>query len=87
MAAHLLSLPPAARVNTLTMMRAMRPEPAADHEALAARLRDHGAKSDLMESRRAFAEKRPPRFRGWDDPADRARTPTLESIREQPPDA
>ena len=86
-AAHLLSLPPAARVNTLTMMRAMRPEPAAAHEALASRLRDHGAKSDLMESRRAFAEKRAPRFRGWDDPADRARTPTLESIREQSPGA
>ena len=86
MAAHLLSLPPASRVNTLAMMRAMRPELPADQEALASRLRDHGAKSDLMESRRAFAEKRAPRFRGWDDPADRGRTPTLESLRaEQAP--
>ena len=81
MAAHLLSLPPASRVNTLAMMRAMRPVPAADRQALAARLLDHGAKSDLMESRQAFAEKRAPQFRGWDDPADRGRTPTLESIR------
>ena len=72
---------PASRVNTLTMMRAMRPVPTADRRALAARLLEHGAKSDLMESRQAFAEKRPPHFRGWDDPADRGRTPTLESIR------
>jgi hypothetical protein len=32
---------------------------------------------DLMESRRAFAEKRKPNFIGWDDPDDRHRTPTL----------
>ena len=81
MAAHLLSLPPASRVNTLTMMRSMRPVPTADRRALASRLLQHGAKSDLMESRQAFAEKRAPHFRGWDDPADRGRTPTLESIR------
>lgn len=83
MAAHLLTLPPAARVNTLTMMRAMRPRVPEELEQLAARLREHGAKDDLMESRRAFAEKRPPRFKGWDDPADRARTPTLQSIRQE----
>ena len=81
MAQHLLTLPPASRVNTLTMMRAMRPDPNAERQELARRLRDHGAKSDLMESRQAFAEKRAPQFRGWDDPADRERTPTLESIR------
>jgi enoyl-CoA hydratase/carnithine racemase len=81
MAAHLMTLPPASRVNTLVMMRAMRPRVPAELEALAARLRDHGAKEDLMESRRAFAEKRTPKFKGWDDPDDRARTPTLESIR------
>ena len=81
MAAHLMTLPPASRVNTLVMMRAMRPTVPPELEALAARLRDHGAKEDLMESRRAFAEKRPPKFKGWDDPDDRARTPTLESIR------
>jgi len=80
MAEHLLTLPPASRVNTLTMMRAMRPRVSDELEELATRLRDHGAKSDLMESRQAFAEKRAPSFKGWDDPEDRARTPTLESI-------
>jgi enoyl-CoA hydratase/carnithine racemase len=83
MAEHLLTLPPAARVNTLTMMRAMRPRVPEELERLAGRLREHGAKDDLMESRRAFAEKRPPRFKGWDHPDDRARTPTLDSIREE----
>lgn len=28
---------------------------------------------------RAFAEKRPPRFKGWDHPEDRHRTPRLQS--------
>ena len=37
-----------------------------------------------MESRRAFAEKRRPQFKGWDDPADRARTPALEPVHQQP---
>ncbi len=94
MAAHLLTLPPASRVNTLVMMRAMRPRVPEELERLASRLRDHGAKEDLMESRRAFAEKRPPRFKGWNDPADRQRTPTLDTIRREtagdsgnPPDA
>jgi enoyl-CoA hydratase/carnithine racemase len=81
MAAHLLTLPPASRVNTLLMMRAMRPVVAPDLERLAARLQSHGALSDLAESRRAFAEKRAPNFKGWDDPADRHRTPTLASVR------
>jgi enoyl-CoA hydratase/carnithine racemase len=80
MAAHLLSLPPACRVNTLTMMRAMRATVPDRLEKLAALLKDHGAKSDLMESRKAFAEKRKPVFKGWDDPADRARTPRLEDV-------
>jgi hypothetical protein len=62
-------------------MRAMRPLVPEELTRLADRLKEHGAKDDLMESRRAFAEKRPPRFKGWDDPADRARTPTLESTR------
>ena len=77
MAAHLLTLtlPPASRVNTLTMMRAMRPRVPEELTRLADRLKEHGAKEDLMESRRAFAEKRPPRFKGWDHPEDRARTP------------
>jgi enoyl-CoA hydratase/carnithine racemase len=81
MAEHLMTLPPAARVNTLVMMRAMRPQVPEELQQLADRLREHGAQSDLMESRRAFAEKRKPNFVGWDDPEDRYRTPTLESIR------
>jgi hypothetical protein len=78
MAEHLMTLPPASRVNTLVMMRAMRPRVPEELQKLAGRLREHGAKSDLMESRRAFAEKRKPRFIGWDTPEDRYRTPTLE---------
>jgi enoyl-CoA hydratase/carnithine racemase len=84
MAEHLMTLPPAARVNTLVMMRAMRPHVSQELQELANRLREHGATSDLMESRRAFAEKRKPNFVGWDDPEDRYRTPTLESIRKTP---
>ena len=77
MAEHLLTLPPASRVNTVHMMRQMRPEPATEMKRLAAALHDHGAKSDLMESRAAFADKRAPNFKGWDDPQDRYRLPTL----------
>ena len=79
MAEHLLTLPPASRVNTVHMMRQMRPEPSAAQQRLAAALHEHGAKSDLMESRAAFAEKRKPNFKGWDDPDDRYRRPTLNS--------
>ncbi len=75
MAEHLLTLPPASRVNTVHMMRQMRPEPSAEMKRLAAALHDHGAKSDLMESRAAFAEKRKPMFKGWNDPADRYKLP------------
>src|SRR5262245_18647588 len=77
MAEHLLSLPPAARVNTVHMMRQMRPEPSAGQQALAEKLHDHGDKGDLMESRAAFAEKRKPNFKGWLDPEDRYRMPKL----------
>ena len=77
MAKHLLTLPPAARVNTTVMMRAMRGKPSDELEDLAVRLKEHGAKSDLMESRKAFAEKRPPNFKGWDKPEDRLNTPKL----------
>jgi enoyl-CoA hydratase/carnithine racemase len=83
MAAHLLTLPPASRINTLAMMRAMRPRVPEELDELARRLSNHGAREDLTESRRAFAEKRAPRFKGWDDPQDRYRTPTLESIRQE----
>ncbi|MBO0736988.1 MAG: enoyl-CoA hydratase/isomerase family protein [Alphaproteobacteria bacterium] len=81
MAEHLLSLPPASRVNTVHMMRQMRPMPAPEQQQLAASLKEHGAKSDLIESRAAFAEKRPPRFKGWDDPEDRYRLPTLDTLK------
>ena len=78
MAEHLLSLPPASRVNTVHMMRQMRPEPSPAQKALAARLHDHGDKSDLIESRAAFAEKRKPNFKGWLDPQDRYRMPVID---------
>ena len=78
MAEHLLTLPPASRVNTVYMMRQMRPRVAPPLQRLAAQLHEHGAKDDLMESRRAFAEKRKPQFKGWNDPADRYRLPSLE---------
>jgi enoyl-CoA hydratase/carnithine racemase len=77
MAEHLLTLPPASRVNTVHMMRQMRPMPSAEQQSLAAVLHERGAKSDLMESRAAFAEKRRPNFKGWDDPQDRYGLPTL----------
>lgn len=81
MAEHLLTLPPASRVNTVHMMRQMRPAPAPEMQRLAAALHDHGAKSDLMESRAAFAEKRKPNFKGWNDPEDRYRLPTLDKAK------
>src|SRR3984957_15632562 len=81
MAEHLLTLPPASRVNTVHMMRQMRPAPSPEQQHLAAALHDIGAKSDLMESRAAFAEKRAPRFKGWDDPQDRQRLPTLDTLK------
>jgi hypothetical protein len=77
MAEHLLALPPASRVNTVHIMRQMRPEPSDAHKALANVLHDHGDKSDLIESRAAFAEKRRPNFKGWLDPQDRYRMPKL----------
>jgi len=82
MAEHLLTLPPASRVNTVHMMRQMRPSPGPDMQRLAAALHEHGAKSDLMESRAAFAEKRKPQFKGWNDPQDRYRTPTLDTLKD-----
>ncbi len=81
MATHLLTLPPASRVNTISMMREMRPKIAPDLSELADALHNHGDKSDLMESRLAFAEKRPPKFKGWINARDRFNTPSLDSIR------
>src|SRR3954449_12976246 len=78
MAEHLLTLPPASRVNTVHMMRQMRPVPSAQQQKLATALHEHGAKTDLIESRAAFAEKRRPNFKGWNDPKDRYRLPMLD---------
>jgi hypothetical protein len=64
------------------MMRQMRPAPAAELQRLAAALHEHGAKSDLIESRAAFAEKRRPEFKGWDTPDDRYRLPTAADVQE-----
>lgn len=80
MAEHLLTLPPASRVNTVYMMREMRPKVAPDLSQLAQALHEHGDKSDLMESRKAFAEKRAPNFKGWLNPEDRYSMPRLESV-------
>ena len=80
MAEHLLTLPPASRVNTVHMMRQMRPVPSAQQQQLAMALKEVGAKSDLLESRAAFAEKRRPNWKGWDNPEDRYGLPTLDSI-------
>src|ERR1700731_3283370 len=81
MAEHLLTLPPASRVNTVHMMRQMRPTPGPEMQDLDAALREHGAKSDLMESRAAFAENRAPNFKGWDNPENRYRLPTLHDVK------
>jgi enoyl-CoA hydratase/carnithine racemase len=83
MAEHMLTLPPASRVNTVYMMRQMRPKVPPELAKLAAALHEHGDKSDLMESRKAFAEKRKPAFKGWLDPKDRYRMPTVESVKKK----
>ena len=79
MAEHLLTLPPASRVNTVHMMRQMRPAPTRSSKARR-RVEPARRQSDLMESRAAFAEKRRPNWKGWDDPEDRYGLPTLDSI-------
>jgi enoyl-CoA hydratase/carnithine racemase len=63
MAEHLLILPPASRVNTVHVMHQMRPMPTSEQQRLAAALKEHGAKSDLIESRAAFTKKRAPQFK------------------------
>src|ERR1700735_5234590 len=51
MAEHLLTLPPASRVNTVHMMRQMRPAPSPDQQRLGDAVHEHGAKRDPMASR------------------------------------
>ena len=80
MGEHMLSLPPASRVNTIQMMREMRPSIGPDLQKLAEALKNHGDADDLIESRRAFAEKRSPNFAGWKSPEVRYYPPTLKSI-------
>ena len=73
MAEHLLILPPASRVNTVHMMRQMRPWRPRPLEQGAWPLycMSTAPRADLIESCAALAEKRRPNFKGWDKPADR----------------
>ena len=80
MGEHLLTLPPAARVNTVHMMRQIRPDTTKQQDLLADALHQHGDLSDRMESRAAFAEKRKPNFKGWVDPEDRYKMPSLKDF-------
>ena len=82
MAEHLLTLPPASRVNTVHMMRQMRPAPSPEQQRLAAALHEHGAKSDLMEfARRLRREAHARTSRAGTIPQDRYRLPTLDSVK------
>jgi|TARA_B100000965_G_scaffold350511_1_gene324434 enoyl-CoA hydratase/carnithine racemase len=79
MAEHLLTLPPASRVNTLYMMKHMAPQIPENIAELAEKLHLHGDTEDRMESRRAFAEKRKPNYKGWLKPEDRYNMPKLKN--------
>ena len=68
MAEHLLTLPPASRVNTVHMMRQMQPTPSADQQRLAKGLHEHGAKSDLIEFARRLRRKTSAQFQGLGRP-------------------
>ncbi|OAI41580.1 hypothetical protein AYO38_00455 [bacterium SCGC AG-212-C10] len=65
MADHMLSLPPASLVNTVHMAKRLRPQIPRELDELGARLRTNGAVEDIMESRRAFSEKRKPNYKGF----------------------
>jgi hypothetical protein len=56
-------------------------EPTPDMKALAEALHEHGVKSDLMESRAAFALKRKPNFKGGNDPENRYRLQMLDKVK------
>ncbi len=45
-------------------------------------MHEHGCADDRLDSRRVFAEKRRPVFKDWNDPEDRFRMPTLDSVTE-----
>ncbi|MGD9701564.1 MAG: enoyl-CoA hydratase/isomerase family protein [Acidimicrobiia bacterium] len=62
---HLLSLPPASLKNTLEISRRLRPTIPKDVSERGEVLKSSGALDDVMESRRAFAEKRKPVFKGF----------------------
>lgn len=64
MAGHLLMLPPPALRNTLEVARRLRPQIPADVTALVAPWRAATDDPYAAEGRRAFLEKRPPRFEG-----------------------
>ena len=83
MAEHLLTLPPAARVNTVHMMRQIRPTMTTQQDALADALHQHGDLNDRMESRAAFSEKRKPNFKGWVNAEDRYNMPNLADFPDQ----
>ena len=82
MAEHLLTLPPAARVNTVHMMRQIRPKMTKQQDDLADALHQHGDLNDRMESRAAFSEKRKPHFKGWEKPEDQYNMPNLSDFPE-----
>ena len=77
MAEHILSLPPASRVNTFYMMQHMAPKIPENLKELAKELHQHGYLDDRMESRKAFTEKRKPNYKGWNNPEDRYNMPKL----------
>ena len=81
MAEHLLTLPPASRVNTVHMMRQMRPAPSADQQRLAKGLHEHGAKSDLIEFARRLRRKTSAQFQGLGRPRGSLPAPHLDTIK------